>query len=193
MSLIKSEKNKIRIDAKLRRSKVSQECEVLLLESLINNFLVHFPRNKNDIIAGYWPINSEVNILKLLNSLHLEGITLSLPVIIDKESPLIFRQWHPKETLTSGLYQILQPPSHCAIVTPTLIFIPLLAFDRQGHRLGYGAGYYDRTLSYLRKNTSLKAIGIAYAFQEFAAIPQESHDEKLDYIVTEKEIIRCRQ
>ncbi len=113
----------------------------------------------------------------------------ALPVAVDRKSPLIFRIWRPAETLVPDAYGIPAPPSSAPEVHPNLMITPLLAFDRQGGRLGQGAGHYDRTLARLRKSRPVYVLGLAFAGQEIDAVPVDSHDQRLDAIVTETEFI----
>jgi 5-formyltetrahydrofolate cyclo-ligase len=106
--------------------------------------------------------------------------------------PLKFRRWYPERPLVAGKWGIATPDEGCEEIEPELVVVPLLAFDRGGNRLGYGAGYYDRTLAGLRSRRPgrVLAVGVAYAAQEVALVPVDESDERLDWIVTEKEAIR---
>ena len=110
----------------------------------------------------------------------------------DQPSPLTFRAWTPGETLARGSFGVHEP-TEGEIVTPDLILVPLLAFDRRGHRLGYGQGHFDRTLEALRNKGKVAAVGLAFAGQELPEIPTEPHDQALDAILTEKEYIPVRK
>jgi 5-formyltetrahydrofolate cyclo-ligase len=115
-----------------------------------------------------------------------------LPVVMGQGLPLLFRKWGPRDLLIEGPYGIMEPSSRLPEVLPDIVFVPLAAFDRRGHRIGYGAGYYDRTLQALRASKAILAIGVAFSVQEVEAIPEDRHDERLDYVITEKEFIACR-
>jgi 5-formyltetrahydrofolate cyclo-ligase len=114
---------------------------------------------------------------------------VALPVVTARGLPLGFRRWRPGDVLVSGAFGLLVPGPSAEPVMPQLVLVPLLAFDRQGGRLGYGAGFYDRTLAVLRAAGPVIAIGVAYADQEVPAVPVEPHDQPLDWIATEREIL----
>jgi 5-formyltetrahydrofolate cyclo-ligase len=142
-------------------------------------------------VAGYWPLGSELDIRPLLLHLHEAGRTAALPVSGPKGTPLIFRAWGPETALREGRFGIREPEEGAPVVVPALLFVPLLAFDWRGHRLGYGAGYYDRTLAGLRAGGGpVLAVGIGFADQEVDAVPHGPYDQPLDWIVTERFSIR---
>ncbi|MBN4016463.1 5-formyltetrahydrofolate cyclo-ligase [Rhodospirillaceae bacterium AH-315-P19] len=141
-------------------------------------------------VGGYWPIGDEIDPRPLLKALDEAGWRCALPVVVKVGSPLCFRAWRPGDALEPGAHAIPAPLAAAAMVTPTLLLVPLLAFDRSGHRLGYGGGYYDRTLAALRGAGALLAVGLAYAGQELAAVPTAGDDVALDWVVTECEAIR---
>lgn len=151
---------------------------------------VELPRGV--IVAGYSPINSEIDPFPLMRALADRGATLALPVIIAREQALIFRVWEPDEGLVRGPFGIFQPSSDADEVDPDIVLVPLAAFDRAGHRIGYGRGYYDRTLENLRAVKKITVIGIAFAVQEIETVPRLPHDEQLDCVLTERELIDLR-
>lgn len=156
------------------------------------NILRHVEALPIAVFAGYVAARGEADIRAVLEALALRGVQTVLPCIESKEGALAFRSWKPGETLSVGPYGISYPELSSSILVPEVMLVPLVAFDRRGHRLGYGGGYYDRTLAVLRaENPALKAIGVAYACQEAPAIPDEGHDARLDAVVTEKELITC--
>jgi 5-formyltetrahydrofolate cyclo-ligase len=143
------------------------------------------------IVSAYWSINDEVSTFLLLDRLAAEGVATALPVMQGRSAPLCFRLWKRGEPLGEAKWGIKEPLPG-AEVFPDLLFVPLAGFDRAGNRLGYGAGFYDRTLARLRAMQPIIAIGVAYAVQELPAIPSEAYDQKLDYVLTEREWIVCR-
>lgn len=151
------------------------------------------PVDGGTVVAGYAPIRSECDPSPLLRRLAAAGAELVLPVVDDKGMPLRFAAWRQGEPLVAGPHGIMQPPSHAPAIRPDIVLVPLAAFDRAGHRLGYGAGYYDRTLGALRRERPAIAVGVAFAVQEVAAIPADGHDEPLDLVLTEREIIFPRR
>lgn len=134
------------------------------------------------VIAAYLPIRGEVDPMPGLRDHHGQ---IALPVIIEAASPLIFREWRPGDDLEGGLYKTRHPVASAQTVRPQLILVPLAGFDSDGNRLGYGGGYYDRTLEVLREDGPVTAIGMAYEAQQVGTIPFEATDQPLDGIVTE--------
>jgi len=144
------------------------------------------------VVAGYSPINSELDPYPLMHALADRGATLALPVIVARNQALIFRAWQPDEGLVRGPFGIFQPSSDAEDVDPDIVLVPLAAFDRAGHRIGYGRGYYDRTLQDLRSIKKITVIGVAFAVQEIETVPRLPHDEQLDCVLTERELIDLR-
>lgn len=143
------------------------------------------------IVSGFIPYKSEIDTEPLLERLHRQGWRTCLPVVIAAEQPLLFRAWTPGEALIPGVWDIPIPPETAPEVLPDVLLVPMLAFDRQGYRLGYGGGFYDRTLEKLRDIKKVWAIGVAYAAQEAETVPRGPHDAPLDYVMTEREIFVC--
>ncbi len=139
-------------------------------------------------IAGYAPKGSEINCIPLMEKLKARGARMCLPVVVEKEQPLIFRSWEPGQELFPGNFGIDQPSEDAPEVVPDMVLVPLLAFNSKGFRLGYGGGYYDRTLAQLReKNEHVVAVGLGYEAQGISRLPVERHDQKLDWIISETE------
>jgi 5-formyltetrahydrofolate cyclo-ligase len=141
------------------------------------------------IVSAFHPFRDEPDTLLLLTALAKEGFATALPVVVGRGAPLAFRLWRPGEPTRAGAMSIREPLETAAVVDPDLLFVPLACFDRRGHRIGYGAGYYDRSLARLRQMKFIHAIGVAYAVCEVAAVPNEAHDQSLDVILTEQETI----
>jgi 5-formyltetrahydrofolate cyclo-ligase len=144
------------------------------------------------IISGFFPIRSEINPLPLMRRLVRAGAKLALPVIAERGKPLKFRAWTFGEPLKRGQWGIRQPMTEAPEVAPDIVIVPLTAFDRRGYRIGYGAGYYDLTLTALRGIKSIVGLGIAYAMQEIETVPNLAYDARLDLVLTEREVIDCR-
>jgi 5-formyltetrahydrofolate cyclo-ligase len=183
------DKNIIRIEYLAKRERIKpQEAEVArkALAARLPEVIA-----EGAIVAGYRAFRGELDITQAMEALAARGHSLCLPVIETSDKPLYFRRWRMGEALETGRYGIEIPPAGVPVFRPDVIIVPLVAFDRQGHRLGYGAGYYDRTIRQLRetgKNTQV--IGVAYGLQEVGPIAPETHDERLDILVTEKEVLR---
>jgi 5-formyltetrahydrofolate cyclo-ligase len=142
-------------------------------------------------VSAFFPYKSEIDTRPLLGKLAGEGWTPSLPIVIALREPLIFRRWLPGEPTIPGVWDIPRPTCDAAEVEPDVLLVPLMAFDRQGYRLGYGGGFYDRTLELLRAKKTITAIGVAYSAQEVDSVPHDSHDQKLDFVMTEKGVFAC--
>jgi 5-formyltetrahydrofolate cyclo-ligase len=143
------------------------------------------------VVSGYSPLKSEISPLPLLRRCAEAGATLALPVVIGRGQPLVMRAWSFGAPLRSGVWGIREPMMEAQEILPDILLVPLLAFDRAGHRIGYGAGYYDMTISRLRALKSITAIGIAFAAQEIAEVPISPHDAALDFVLTENATIDC--
>ena len=138
------------------------------------------------VVSGYWPIQGELDPRPLLARLLRRGCRGALPVIVEGERPLMFREWGAGDALASGPFGTSEPGPAAAEITPDILIVPLLAFDNRGYRLGYGGGYYDRTLRSLRCGAQkCMAVGFAYAGQEVEAVPANDTDERLDWVVHE--------
>jgi 5-formyltetrahydrofolate cyclo-ligase len=147
----------------------------------------------HSLIGGYAALPDEADPHLLLNALVSTGCTLAFPRIEAKAAPLVFHHWKPGRELKPGTFGIPEPAADWPIAHPEILLVPLLAFDKRGHRLGYGGGYYDRTLEALRSHGKIRAIGIAYAGQEIDSIPDENHDHRLDMVATETGVRRFHQ
>jgi 5-formyltetrahydrofolate cyclo-ligase len=163
------------------------------VQAVLNNLIRAGLAPQGAIIGGYWPTQSEVDIRPLITYFDQQGYACALPVIQSVDQPLIFRAWRPGDLLISGLYSILTPDETAPVITPTILLVPLLGFDRRGYRLGQGGGFYDLTLANLRKSDYIRAIGIAFDCQETEAIPHQDHDERMDYIVTPTRVIKIEK
>jgi len=137
------------------------------------------------VVSGYCPIRSEIDPLPLMRALAAQGARLALPAVMARGKSLAFRAWSPDDRLMLGPLGIPEPSPAAAEIVPDIVLVPLAAFDRAGHRIGYGAGHYDFTLAHLRKTKTVAVIGLAFAVQEIELVPALSHDVALDYVLTE--------
>lgn len=144
------------------------------------------------IVSAFSPVKTEINPMPLLRKFAEAGCRLALPCIAGRGHPLIMRAWDFGAPMESGQWGIREPAADAVEVEPDIVIVPLAAFDRAGHRIGYGAGYYDMTLAALRAAKKVIAIGIAFAAQEIAAVPATERDERLDFVLTEREVIEFR-
>jgi 5-formyltetrahydrofolate cyclo-ligase len=143
-------------------------------------------------LSGYSPLKSEISPLPMMRRCADAGAALALPVVVGRGKPLIMRAWSFGAPLGSGVWGIREPVAEAPQVFPDILLVPLLAFDRTGHRIGYGAGYYDMTIAELRARKPVVAIGIAFAAQEIAVVPTTPRDARLDLVLTEREVIDFR-
>ena len=144
------------------------------------------------IVSGYSPIRSELDPAPLMRKLAEQGARLALPAVMARGKSLVFRAWSPGDRLTLGPLGILEPSPAMAELIPDVMLVPCAAFDRLGHRIGYGAGHYDFTLAHLRKTKPITTVGVAFAAQEIKAVPALAHDVALDYVLTEKKAFDFR-
>ena len=177
-----------------RRDGVLLDDRIRLSRQIFDNAYNFLKQSGRGVVAGYWPVKSEVDVLPLLEKWRETGGEVALPVVVEKNAPLSFCLWTPETAMRVSDWGIQEPDlQKDSAVLPDIILVPLVAFDRQGRRLGYGGGYYDRTLRELSRIKSFITIGMGYASQECEMIPAEDHDVTLDYIVTEKEVYRVKK
>jgi len=139
-------------------------------------------------VSAYWPMRDEIDPRPAMRTLHVRGHPVALPVMPGKDQPLVFRAWCPDQALVDGGFGTRVPPADAPEIQPQILLVPMLAFDSEGYRLGYGGGFYDRTLSRLRaRNPLTRGIGVAFAAQRAEApLPRGAYDEPLDLVVTEQ-------
>jgi 5-formyltetrahydrofolate cyclo-ligase len=145
------------------------------------------------VVSAYWPMRSELDPRPLMRKVAEAGAQLALPVVEGRGRPLTMRAWSFGAALAAGVWGIRQPPPEAPEVFPDILIMPLAAFDRRGQRIGYGAGYYDMTLARLRAMKPVTAIGVAFAAQEIGQVPATARDERLDLVLTEREVIDFRE
>ena len=159
---------------------------VSLKYHLLKDILKKFNFSKNLTIGGYFPINCEIDCLKILQHLEESGHKISLPVT-RKQNKMDFFEWSHKDPLIISKIGIPEPLSKKKI-NPDILLVPLVAFNKYKFRLGYGGGYYDRYIQKIKKIKKILAIGMAFSFQEVKKLPTNEHDKKLDLIFTESYI-----
>jgi 5-formyltetrahydrofolate cyclo-ligase len=188
---VSNQKAELRADAQTRRDSLPANERKTAAETIASR---KFPLTitPSSIISGFMPLKSEINPLPLLQKLAEAGARLALPAIAERGKPLIMRAWEFGAPLDRGQWGIREPKADASEVEPDILLVPLLAFDRAGYRLGYGAGYYDMTIHRLRALKPVIAVGIAFAAQEVAKIPTTPRDERLDLVLTEREVIDLR-
>jgi 5-formyltetrahydrofolate cyclo-ligase len=184
-------KARLRREAIARRDALPARSRQLAAETIAARAFP-FAIASGTIVSGFMPLKSEINPLPLMHKLGDAGASLALPVVAGRGKPLIMRGWKWGEPLAAGVWGIREPGPAAPEVQPDIALVPLLAFDRSGYRIGYGAGYYDLTLAQLRANKTITAIGIAFAAQEVEMVPRTPFDARLDLVLTENETIDLR-
>lgn len=187
-----SEKSDIRRAALARRAALGAAERAAAAKAIIAPCLGLAASHRLGPVALFASIRDEIDTLPLAEALTGAGYAIALPVVTGPDAPLAFRTWSLGKPLTGGYKGIPEPMPDAPMVQPTLVFVPLAAFDRRGHRLGYGAGFYDRALPPLKAAGAL-AVGLAFAVQEVPRVPDLPHDVPLDAIVTERAVIVCGQ
>lgn len=168
----------------LRQRRAEHEISPASQDGLIERLSLLLLEANNSLKIGcVWPLPGEADLRPLCALLSEAGRTVLLPETTPKGYPLLFRQWTPESAMLCGRFGTMHPEG--VLDTPDLVLVPLLAFDRSGNRLGYGGGYYDRTLAAL----GCQAVGFAFSWQEVAQVPSGAYDQPLDRIVTERELI----
>jgi 5-formyltetrahydrofolate cyclo-ligase len=181
-------KGDLRAAARAERGRFSRETPDYA--AAVARFAVDIALDCDVIVGSYWPIGSEADPRMLARALAARGHGIVLPCVVEVARALVFRPWREGEPLQTNIHGALEPLADKPQHVPAAILVPLLAFDKGGFRLGYGGGYYDRTLAGLRARGHVLAIGIAYGGQETESLPREPHDQPLDMIVTEKGVRR---
>jgi 5-formyltetrahydrofolate cyclo-ligase len=186
-----TEKSRLRAEAIARRDALPADQRQAAAEAIAARPFP-LPIRSGTIVSGFMPLKSEINPLPLMRKLTEQGARLTLPVIAGRGQPLVMREWTWGEPLVAGIWGIREPQPQARAVDPDIVLAPLLAFDRTGHRLGYGGGYYDLTIAQLRERKTLAAIGLAFAAQEVSSVPVTPRDARLDLVLTERGVIDFR-
>ncbi len=176
-------KHELRRAMKAKRASLSGEERRQAAEAVVAHLIGMGGRNRQPV-ALYHPLGNEFDTGPLAQYLRKQFQQLALPVVVKEGAALEFRLWSANDQLEVGAYDIMVPPDRGLSIVPELIIMPLLAFDDTGARLGYGGGYYDRTLANLRASHTISAIGLAYDFQHVDGLPVEAHDQPLDIVLT---------
>jgi 5-formyltetrahydrofolate cyclo-ligase len=182
-------KCRLRAEAKVRRAAAAQ-AGAGAAQAVCGHLMAAVQLPAEAVVSAYWPMDSELDPRPAMTALHRSGHPVALPVVVGRDRPLAFRAWAPGDALEPAVFDTRIPGADRPELTPDVILAPLLAFDRGGYRLGYGGGFYDRTLDRLRSRGRVLAIGLAFADQEVPAVPHGPNDKRLDWIVTEAEAIR---
>jgi 5-formyltetrahydrofolate cyclo-ligase len=184
----KTDKDRLRAEALSRRDALPLSDRATFSQAIAQQVPDFITALGAGPIGGFWPIRSEIDPRPAMALLTYRGLKTALPVVTDEG--LVFRLWQEGDALASGSFGLKEPFETADAVNPTGLLVPLAAFDRRGHRIGYGAGYYDRAIARLTASGSVLTIGVAFSVQEIDRVPDEPHDRALDVIITENETIR---
>ena len=176
-------KRDLRGPCETRRRAAAQTAGAWAGADAVGIFLAAVALPEGCVVSGYWPMRHEFDVRPLLTALHERGHPCALPVVMGRGQALVFRAWRPGDGLIDAAFGTRIPPPDAPALTPKLLLVPLLAFDDRGYRLGYGGGFYDRSLAALPAPV---AVGCAFEAQRIDAVPIDHHDRRLDWIVTEK-------
>ena len=176
-------------DELLERRRNVPEAEQHRVSALVGSRIrTEFPELDREIIGFYWPIRGEIDLRPLVTELSGAGSRAALPVITGRNEPLAFAEWTPEARMVRGTWNI-PVPSESEWIQPTVLLIPVLGFDQAGYRLGYGGGYYDRTLALMKPGPV--TIGVGYESGRLESIFPQAHDLPLDAVVTESSFVRA--
>ena len=167
-----------------RRAAIAAEAAELATGAVADRMMDLLRRWPVGAISAFRTFGDEIGTGPLLLRLNDAGYRIGLPIVIGKGKPLVFRQWRPGDAMASGPYGIEQPLETAPGIEPDILIVPMAAFDTQGYRIGYGGGFYDRSLESLRADKPILAIGLAYDEQEVEQVPRGPYDARLDHLVT---------
>jgi len=191
-TLLAQRKAALRAELRARRAGIAARSGESAAQAIAGRFPGGLPLPAKAVVAGYWPLEDELDPRPLMHRLAALGHDLALPRMQGRGLPLAFHRWSPGEPLVPGPFKVQEPPASAPHVLPHLVLAPLLAFDRKGRRLGYGAAFYDMTLRALRTELpEMLAIGLAFAAQEVDEVPADASDEALDGVLTDAGFHRC--
>lgn len=185
MTLIDT-KRALRADMAARRQSLGESMRRAAAASLRDLFFLEAPIRLPAVVSGFWPIRDEIDVRPLMDALVDAGAQLVLPVVQGRGQRLLFRAWRPGEPLEAGVFGTLQPPASSETREPDALLVPMLACDGEGWRLGYGGGFYDRTLADLRSRCSVTAIGVGFDLQLVPEVPHGADDQRLDWLLTDR-------
>jgi len=185
-----SAKATLRAEMRLRRAAIDAPTRAAAALALRDRILAETAFPAGTVVAGYAAFGDEIDPLPLMAALHARGYALALPAVVAKGAALVFRAYAPGDALVQHRFGMAEPAAERSLCVPSVVLVPLLAFDRTGRRLGYGGGFYDRTLAALRP---MQAIGLGFACQRVDAVPANEYDKNLDCIATEDAIWKVPQ
>lgn len=191
ISAVAAAKQQLRSTARRLRAEVHRQQAGSAAEQIAARGISFAAPPGGAAVSGFFAIGDEIDPLPLMLRLAGEGHDLALPILQGRCDPLLFRRWRPGDPTAEGCWGIHEPLSSAPELAPVVMLVPLLAFDAEGNRVGYGGGYYDRTLAAARAARTIIAIGLAYDAQEVPAVPRLDFDQRLDWVLTPSGPRRC--
>jgi 5-formyltetrahydrofolate cyclo-ligase len=186
-----AEKSALRKRCYVRRIAVPAKAAAAAAHVVASRLVAEIAIEPKSVVSAYWPLAGELDPRPALHELVGKGAATALPRVAGDGQPLSFHRWSEQDSLIEGSFNVMEPDPAKPRLTPTILLVPLLAFDRACRRLGHGKGYYDRTLANLRQHRpETLAIGVAFAVQQVDRVPTDAYDQTLDMIVTEQAIFR---
>lgn len=192
MDVITQEKRELRALAKQRRAQAYERHGSAAGERLASVGLGFANAPEQASFSGFLAIGEEIDPMPLMRRLWHAGHAIGLPVMVGKARPLVFRQWREGEPLNEVQWGIREPAPDAAVIVPDVVLVPLLAFDARGYRLGYGGGFYDRSIAEIRQAKPVITVGLAYDELEVDAVPHDAYDQRLDWVLTPSGPRNCR-
>ncbi len=187
MANLIEDKRTLRSAMQAWRAGLTDEERRATAQGLLESFRRERPFDAPPVVSGFWPMPEELDIRPLMIELHSQGCQLCLPVVTGKRQPLTFRAWRPGDSLEQGVFGTMHPSPKREVLEPDALIVPLLAVDHVGWRLGYGGGFYDRTLRGLRQRKQITAMGVGFDAQLLSEqVPHGPDDERLDWLLTDK-------
>lgn len=196
---LKAEKSELRKICYARRQAIEPKAAAAAANEVAGRAaseidLSAIPLTQDTVISAYWPLEGELDPRPALKAFAARGAKLALPRVTGDGRPLAFHLWRQEDRLIEGRFKVMEPDPASSVAIPTILLVPLLAFDRNRRRLGHGKGYYDRTLADLRQAGPRPiAIGVAFAAQEVDRVPTDAYDQTLDMVITERGVFRAEK
>jgi 5-formyltetrahydrofolate cyclo-ligase len=192
MSEVLAEKKALRERIKAWRAQLDADGVTRAAQAVASHGLAFAgPLVQEAVVSGFSSLPDEFRVWPLLRRLSGEGHALAMPVMVGRGRPLIFRAWTPGDAMDRAVWGIAEPKADKAELEPDIVLAPLLAFDAAGWRLGYGGGFYDRTLKKLRARKPIVVVGLAYDEQQVDAVPHLDYDQRLDWVLRPSGPLRC--
>lgn len=188
---LREAKKQLRLAGKKTRARVVLDSGPQVAQRLAEHGLGFCQPAPGSVVSGFAAFGEELDATPLMTRLIEEGCTLALPVMVGKAKPLIFRAWKPGDDMKEAMWGIMEPRDEAPLAVPDVVLVPLLAFDTRGYRVGYGGGFYDRTIAELKAKKSIVTVGLALDEMKVDAVPHDNYDQRVDWVLTPSGPIRC--